>query len=128
MYQSEVKAVQTAAEMMLSMKDGPVKCNIWLDNQAAIYELGNVSITQKCVFDAHNALLSLCKDGTTCDIRWVRGHSNILGNELADEAAKLGSKSKRGELVVPTARSTIKRKIRDKINLLWQKEWMSDPR
>ena len=29
--------------------------------------------------------------------------------------------------MVPKARSTIERKIRVQINLLWQKEWMSDP-
>ena len=77
---AKAKAVQIAAEMMLSMKDGPVNCHMWLDNQAsAIYELGNVSITQKCVLDARNALMNLCNDGTTCDIRWVRGHSGVFG-------------------------------------------------
>ena len=126
-YQSEVKAVQTAAEMVLSMKNGPSKCHIWLDNQAAIYELGNVSITQKCVLDAHNALLSLCKDGTTCDIRWVRGHSGVLGNEVADEAAKEGSKLHGNKVVMPVAQSTIKRRIKEKIDSLWAREWMSNP-
>ena len=96
-------------------------------NQAAIYELGKHEITQKCVLDAHKALLKLCKDGTTCDIRWVRGHSGALGNELADEATKLGSKSNRGNTAIPTAVSTIKRKIREKINILWSREWMSNP-
>ena len=123
-YQSEVKAVEIAAKMLLSMKDGTVKCNIWLDNQAAIYELGKAEITQKCVLDAHNALIKLCKEGTTCDIRWVRGHMGILGNEMSDEAAKLGSKSSIGNLKVP---STIKRKIHEKITSQWTKEWMSDP-
>ena len=114
-YQSEVKAIQIAAELALKMKKGPSKCNIWLDNQAAIYELKKHEITQRSVLDAHRALTNLCIDGTTCDIRWVRGHSGALGNELADEAAKLGSKSKRGNTVIPTAVSTIKRKIHEKI-------------
>ena len=114
-YQSEVKAVEMAAKMILSKKDGPAKCHIWLDNQAAIYELGKSEITQKCVLDAHNALLQLCKDGTTCDISWVRGHSGVLGNEMSDEAAKLGSKSTIRNLTVPIAPSTIKRKIHEKI-------------
>ena len=61
-----------------------------LDNEAAIYELSKAESTQKYVLDAHNALLQLlCNDGTTCDIRWVRDHGNVLGNELADEAAKI---------------------------------------
>ena len=71
-YQSEVKAVQIAAELVLNLKEGPAKCNLWLDNQAIIYELGNHAITQKCVMDAHRALLNLCKDGTSCDINSVR--------------------------------------------------------
>ena len=125
-YQSEVKAVQIAAELALKMKRGPCKCNIWLDNQAGIYELGKHEITQKCVLDAHKALINLCIDVTTCDIRWVRGHSGALGNELADEAAKLGSKSNRGNTVIPTAASTIKRLIHEKINILWPREWMSN--
>ena len=126
-YQSEVKAVQIAAEMMLSMKGGPVNCHIWLDNQAAIYELGNVSITQKCVLDAHNALMNLCSDGTTCDIRWVRGHSGVLGNELSDDAAKAGSKLHGTKEVMPLAHATIKRRIKQKIDSLWTREWMSNP-
>ena len=51
----------------------------------------------------------------------------ILGNEMSDEAAKLGSKSTIGNLVVPTAPSTIKRKIHEKIISQWTKEWMSNP-
>ena len=54
-YQSEVKAVEIAAKMLLSMKDGTVKCNIWLDNQAAIYELGKAEISKlhRNVFSMH---------------------------------------------------------------------------
>ena len=109
------------------MKVGPAKCYIWLDNQAAIYELANVTITQKCVLDAHNALLNLCKDGTTCDIRWVRGHSGVLGNECSDDAAKDGSKSNGPKEVMPMAQATIKRRIKEKTDSLWAREWMSNP-
>ena len=72
-------------------------------------------------------MINLCIDGTTYDIRWVRGHRGALGNELADEAAKLGSKSVRGNIVLPLAPATMKRKIHEKIKSLWNREWMSDP-
>ena len=35
-YQSEVKAIQLAAELLTNLKEGPTKCNIWLDNQGHV--------------------------------------------------------------------------------------------
>ena len=109
------------------MKNGPSQCHIWLNNQAAIHELGNVTITQICVLDTHNALTELCSDGTTFDIRYVRGHSGVLGNEISDDAAKGGSKSQAAKMTMPISQATIKRRIKEKTDSWWQREWMSNP-
>ena len=66
------------------------------------------------MLDAHNALINLCRDGSTCDIRWVRGHSGVLGNKVSDDAAKAGSKQPGNKVAVPMAQATIKRRIKEK--------------
>nr|CAI5839633.1 unnamed protein product [Callosobruchus analis] len=53
---------------------------------------------------------------------WTPGHVGIVGNERADEAAKLGATSE-NESSIPVRLEDAKIAIRQQIKNLWQSEW-----
>jgi ribonuclease HI len=68
-----------------------IKVYIYINSQAAIQRLQKIQdlgsgrgIVQKCTILAQ----SLRDKGVEITIRWIPGHSKILGNEIADELAK----------------------------------------
>ena len=56
---------------------------------------------------------------------WIRAHVGHLGNEAADEAAKKGSKSSRGNFQAYASRCTVWREISDRIDDEWRARWLA---
>ena len=72
------------------------KVYIYTDSQEAIRRLQKIQdlgpgrdIVQKCTILAQN----LRGKGVETTIRWIPGHSNILGNRIVDTLAKKGANS-----------------------------------
>jgi hypothetical protein len=66
--------------------------NIYIlsDSQAAIKPLGKHQITSELVWDCHQSLVLLATQNTVRLI-WVPGHEDVVGNEMADKLARMGS-------------------------------------
>ena len=91
--------------------------NLWIfsDSQAAIQRLYNHSIhnNQELVNKIHNLIIKLKqKKNLNIHICWVPSHMNIRGNELADKAAKMGTKYKR-TISKEISWAHLKRKIKE---------------
>jgi ribonuclease HI len=93
-YNSELEAITQAIEYASNIAKEGESFNIFSDNQAAILRLKTPSDNpgqnqQIRAIEASKAIISL---GANITIRWVPGHSDILGNEEADRLAKLATK------------------------------------
>lgn len=62
------------------------------DSQAALKSLSNPRVDSKLVLECLNSLCEL-NQRNLVSLIWVPGHSNILGNEKADELAKRGAET-----------------------------------
>ena len=122
-FQSELKAIELAALELQNMVDEGDMVRIFVDSQAAIRALEAIELRQWSVEQASNALEELSITGCKIDIEWVKAHIGIEGNERADKAANAGRQLNDGFVPVKTAKSSIKKAIRDWGNNAWVNEW-----
>jgi len=92
-YQSELKAIGAACSHLLDSTDLPPSIDIFSDSQAALGALNNATVCSSLVRDVISILNDLGAR-TSLAVHWVPGHSDILGNDRADELANLGSDSR----------------------------------
>jgi ribonuclease HI len=64
--------------------------HILSESQAAIKAPDNLEINPKLVLDLHQSLAKLAEHNRV-QLTWVLGHEGIVGNEIADQVARLGS-------------------------------------
>jgi hypothetical protein len=66
--------------------------NIYIlsDSQAAIKALGKYQITSNLVWDYYQSLIQLAKHNRV-QLIWMAGHEGIVGNETADQLARMAS-------------------------------------
>ena len=94
---------------------------IWTDSISTLQALSLKLTRSKTVNHCHEALDELAKHNTV-HIKWIAAHVEHLGNERADELAKIGTTST--SLVKGyNPQSHIKALINHKVHLLNQVEW-----
>ena len=89
-FQAEIYAIAIAARHVSMLPIFNRDISFYIDSQAAIKALISGNIRSKVVSSCHKELLAL-RQQHKLKLCWVPGHKNILGNEKADELAKLGA-------------------------------------
>lgn len=89
-FQSEVFGIKTAAKMCLERGLRDRRIIICSDSQAAISSLSKPFVLSNIVKETKVVMNKLSASNSVA-IFWVPGHSNIAGNEAADQLARLGS-------------------------------------
>lgn len=91
-FQAEVLALTECAYYCLQSKFCGSKISICSDSQAALKALQSYKISSRLILECRTLLQELAKTNLV-SVVWVPGHSNIDGNENADELAREGSSS-----------------------------------
>lgn len=102
--------------------------NLNLNSQAALKALSAVEIDSRITLECVKALNELGSRNSVT-FGWVPGHSNIWGNEIADELARAGSKHimYRPEPACGISRAMRKRVLRDWVQNQARLKWRQSP-
>ena len=124
-FQAEVIAIKAVAEDLLSRDSHNSAIDIYSDSQAAIQAIGGLRVTARTVMTCKDALSKLVSHNNVVSLFWVPGHSDVEGNERADQLAREGSsKPPYGpEPLVPVPYSSLKRIVGDWISSEHNKDW-----
>jgi hypothetical protein len=89
-YNGELQGVATAIEYASKIAKPGLHFHIYSDNQAGLWRLKTPSDNagQHCQIRAIKAAKNAIEKGSKITLKWVPGHTDILGNETADYLAK----------------------------------------
>ena len=126
--QAELHAIRLACghlatiiEEQPELKTDFKKLVILTDSRPALAALNQIDTRSKTVKDTKDAL-NLLAETLPVEIKWIRAHKGIVGNEIADRAAKSGAKLK---TISPTtqAKAAIKQHVNDVVYESWNERW-----
>ncbi len=128
-FQAEVVAIQAALLWLISNphKLKGTKVKLWTDSQSALQSAFSLKPSSMLVEETIQLLMSaklICQ----IQLAWVRGHSGVTGNEVADGMAKENAVAV--QLSSPALARTgreIKKEIKRIAECKWQQWWQTIP-
>ena len=95
---AEIFAIKKALQYILE-KEVP-KTVIFSDSKSALYMLKDRKPTSynEIIYETQKVIMQIQGKGLTFDIQWIPSHCNIRGNEVADQAAKMGLQNLTSEM------------------------------
>ena len=125
-FQAEIIAISQGVRWILDNCENK-NVIVYSDSQAALKAIFNAETTSKVVMDCKEVLRS-AKENHRIALRWIKGHADHTGNELADHLAKKGSEMKCDSVhpIVPVPLSLIKEYIKKHFLMKWQTRWSEE--
>ena len=62
-------------------------------------------------------------NGIQTNIVWILGHAGIVGNETADDGARIATTREQVDIIIPASMTDAKSRIRKYIDDEWQQQW-----
>ena len=125
-YEAEMLAISFALDDLLLVTKGtglPKDATFLIDNQATLKTLNSIKLSGELRVNTVKKLKSFQVNyGMTFSFRWIRGHSGNVGNDIADEQAKLGCENSDVFFIKPSL-AFIKKKIKEKVRAEWNSRW-----
>lgn len=101
----------------------PIDATIFTDSLSALQSMIHIGKhPRKIVLEILGVYTSMFKHGISLRFVWVPSHVGIMGNELADKAAK-AALSSISEVFVPHSISEIESLVKTQIMIKWQNRW-----
>ena len=129
-YDAELEGIQAAAQKILQVcQIGSHTINeawIFTDNQAAVQRISTLKPApgQAAAITVAKVSKLLQEHNITLTIQWVPGHTDVEGNEKADQLAKAATQESTSQHSTSTL-SYLKRICREKMIEEWEKDWRS---
>ncbi|XP_075974068.1 uncharacterized protein LOC142975223 [Anticarsia gemmatalis] len=123
-FQAECIGITKAAQAVAARDVRDFKIKIVSDSASMLQALQNNVITSALVLECHNALQAIARTNTVT-LQWIKGHSNSMGNDAADELAKRGSNGTvlGPEPLLPIPQAQIKSWLNRNTEAKHLKEW-----
>jgi len=128
-FTAEVKAIQIGLERFLEENVQVNQLFIISDSQSAINSVANCYTSRDDLLQTIAKLVDKLPQHTELHLQWVPSHTGILGNETADQLAKLGTTAQQTSQQPLTASEQKSRRIaqvkkswRDNLNHHWYVE------
>ncbi|KAI5990750.1 hypothetical protein EDD15DRAFT_2388703 [Pisolithus albus] len=136
-FEAEAVALVLAAHLLAMRNETTYPASILADNQAAIRARHHILLDFRSKLCKISKMEKLSRNDLT--VRWIAGHQNIEGNELADKEAKAVAEGTDKSSPVrhlppklcsplPQSISALKQQHNSKVMSTWRKEWKHSPR
>jgi ribonuclease HI len=125
-YQSEIFAIQVAANECLRKELVGKKLVFCSDSKAALNALKSVKINSKLVLNCFGQLQALGENNLIV-LKWIPAHYGFRGNETADSLAKMGAEKALIDHALSTTFTAFKSLLFQRNALEHEKYWLSLP-
>ena len=123
-FQAELIAIQAVATHLTEHEDIQGKyVKFFSDSQAALQALKANHCSAQTTKDTHDALNKLGQDTKSVRLTWIKAHTGLDGNELADEYAKLGTTDTTKQLEMNTTYKEIRLATHEYVYHKWREKW-----
>ncbi|XP_023241465.1 uncharacterized protein LOC111639757 [Centruroides sculpturatus] len=120
-FQAELVALEGASQWIL-LHPGPEPVTVYSDSQSSLQALSDGYHRDPLVHEIRGRVLRARHERHVV-LRWVRGHTGVLGNERADQLAKAGASGPFVTRTVDPSTTYIKGTLLQRSMISWRERW-----